>query len=204
MAFDLDRFTRTRPRLFHLTACANVARITRLGRLVCATTIYREAGSPSRARVRRRSHDTVALGRDVIQIRDQAPLHEGNAGLAAGWTIEDLVKYLNDHVYFWPGTAAGPVESGLRHFQRYADEDCAVIELDTEAVFSMNGHPLFCKYNSGSPRCNNGDKSPRGPDTFQRHNLFRGTPSNVVEVTFKNEMMLPDGALTLRTVEDFI
>lgn len=204
MPFNLDRFIRTRPRLFHLTATENVHRITRTGGLTCASSLYREAGTPARARVRRKLHDRIKVGRDVIHIRDQGPLHANNAGLAPGWKIDDLVMYLNDHVFFWPGTEEGPVASGRNHFERYAADDCKVLELDTEAVFGLNNSPLFCKFNSGSPRFNNGTPSPRGPDTFQRHCAFLGTASNVVDVTFTKQVVLPKDGVVIRDLADFV
>jgi hypothetical protein len=51
--------------------------------------------------------------------------------------------------------------------------------------------PLFCKYNSGSPRWSGGRARPRGSDTFSTavDNSFR--LGDVVEVVFKGSVSLP-------------
>ena len=52
--------------------------------------------------------------------------------------------------------------------------------------------PKFCCYNSGSPRCSGGQRSPRGDDTFLHYEDFNGTPSDVVEVVFHRRVQLPN------------
>jgi hypothetical protein len=51
--------------------------------------------------------------------------------------------------------------------------------------------PRFCRYNSGSPRCSYGKKSPRGPQTFVAADQFAERPKRVVEVTFATPITLP-------------
>ena len=133
-------------------------------------------------------------GRAII-IRDQDKLHEGNTGLARGYTFADFVGALNKQIFFWPGVAAGPIDSGMRHFERYEDERPLILRIDFESLHDVNPRavPLFCRYNSGSPRCTppHGRKSPRGPNTFLSAADFKETPSKVVEVTFSAEIILP-------------
>ena len=88
----------------------------------------------------------------------------------------------------------GPISYGHRHFGRYASDGPALLRLDCAEVFARNRArgPYFCKYNSGSPRCSRGQKSPRGPDTFLSAEEFSFPESTVVEVTFLDEVQLPE------------
>jgi hypothetical protein len=107
-----------------------------------------------------------------------------------------LVEVLNKLVFFWPGAARGPVDSGLRYFDRYKDEHPVILRALTEALLKQNPKtaPLFCRFNSGSPRFVGGRPSPRGLNTFLSANHFSGVPSDVVEVTFIDRVQLPTGA----------
>lgn len=194
---DLQKFVRTRPHLYHLTARSNVKLIQRDRRLETASMLLRGAGQGASVRERRRSSMAISLNGRTVHIRDQAPLHAGNLSLPVGWSFADFVAHLNDHVFFWPGTPDGPIEYGRRHFERYADDDNLVLVLDTAAVIAANPDPgvRFCRYNSGSPRCSGGRPSPRGPRTFVNATEYLGTPSTVVEVVFPRGISLPAGQL---------
>ena len=131
----------------------------------------------------------------MILVRDQAPLHSGNLELPNGFSFADFIESINRNVFFWPGTEAGPISYGLRHFERYRQERPVLLRVDYQSLILSNpaAIPLFCKYNSGAPRCSNGKKSPRGLNTFLSAVAFNGTPSQVVEVTFRSAIKLPAG-----------
>jgi hypothetical protein len=192
---DLQKFISTRPRLYHLTARSNVSLIAAAGRIDSATSLLEGAGQAAAVRQRRRKSITVGANGKMVHIRDQAPLHAGNMSLPAGWTFEDFVTHLNNHVFFWPGTLDGPIEYGRRHFERYAEEDNLVLVIDTAAMIDANPRPgiHFCRYNSGSPRCTGGNPSPRGPNTFVPAAAYQGNPSSVVEAVFPGGAILPPG-----------
>lgn len=126
-------------------------------------------------------------------LRDQMPLHPGNMAIDDGLGFADVVEMLNERVFFWPGSEAGPIESGRRHFQRYGEEDCRVLVIPTESMFRANPgtRAEFCRFNSGSPRWTGGRASPRGKRTFRRAFEFDGTASDVVEVTWVGRVALP-------------
>src|SRR5690606_13880605 len=152
-----------------------------------AAKLLLAAGRGDALRQRRRDHCAITIRGESIVLRDQAPLHLGNVAFETGWTFPDLVQYLNEHVYFWPGTDQGPIPSGLRHFQRYRNEDAIVLCIRSEALFNVNPNvaPLFSRYNSGAPRCTGGKGSPRSARTFLAPSCFDGTPSKVVEVVYR-------------------
>ncbi len=206
MPFELDQFIRTRPVLYHLTRRSNAERIQRMQRMQTAVEILTLAGRPEWFRQRRRESVVVGVNGDSVHLRDQAPLHKGNVGLHEGWSFEDLVLYLNNHVFFWPGTAKGPIEYGRRHFARYAGEDNAILVFQTSELFTSNVDkgPRFCAFNSGSPRCTDGRKSPRGPATFQSHSETGCTPGRVIEVTFAHEVSLVGCTIDVRSPHEFL
>ena len=195
----LDEFARTRPCLWHLTDAGNVERIRRTKRrLECAATLLRAGGCAACIGKRRKSSCVVRVDGDDVHIRDQKPLRDGNMRLPEGWTFERFVKFLNGHVFFWPGTAQTPKGRGKGHFKRYVDEcpmgSVTVLRVPTKDLFAANHpvSPLFSRYNSGSPGHNNkGEPSPRGPGTFIRGDDFSPPPSEVTEVVFRKSAVLP-------------
>ena len=113
--------------------------------------------------------------------------------MPTAYTFEQFIENLNRRIFFWPGTDAGPINYGVRHFERYGSEHPAILKIDFQSLINSNPavEPHYCRYNSGSPRCSHGQKSPRGPNTFQSGDQFVGTPSAVVEVTFSGPLILP-------------
>jgi hypothetical protein len=155
-----------------------------------------QAGCADRLRVRRRAHERIAVGTAVIVLRDQGPLHGGNLDLASGFSFEDLVEFLNRRVFLWPGTALSPNDYGVRHFERYQQEHPVLLRVGFRSLCFSNPSacPLYCRYNSGAPRCSQGRRSPRGPDTFVSAAEFGGTPGQVVELAFCTVVELPTDA----------
>ncbi len=202
-----EKFISLRPALYHLTARSNLARIQRERRLYPAADLFKTARRNELSRKRRKGSLTLPIESERVLIRDQDPLHEGNCGLAPGFSFEDLVALLNRQVYFWPGDATKPISYGMNHFGRYAkaNEDAVVLVFPTRAVIDANpdAPPRCCQYNSGSPRCVNGRKSPRGPDLFVPMPSFALTPGRVVELTYDAPVDLPWDDVTVRPVSEF-
>lgn len=189
----LEHFVKTRPFLYHLTADSNLQLIRDSRTLSSAAEIIGRARRSDLLRARRRQHERVVVKNAEVVLRDQAPLHRGNLVLPAGFSFEDFIESLNGRIFFWPGSEAGPISYGVRHFERYQHELPAILRVPTESLIAANPDvgPQCCRYNSGSPRCNDGKPSPRGPNTFVALCDFTGTPSQVVEVTFGSEIGLP-------------
>lgn len=189
----IQAYLKTRPYLYHLTDSSNISQMARTRCIAPATVLFERAARPDFLRRKRDKPERISIGRDVIVIRDQAPLHKGNLSLPAGYTFEEFVESLNRRVFFWPGTAASPISYGIRHFDRYKNEGPAILRLTLASLLAANAfaNPMFCGYNSGSPRCSYGVRSPRGPKTFLPAAEFEGTPGKVVEITFDSELALP-------------
>jgi len=153
-----------------------------------------QAGRLDLLHERRSAHQTIGVTGRSILLRDQAPLHRGNMELPSGYSFERFVESLNRRVFFWPGTEEQPISYGVRHFRRYENENPVILRTCSDSLHRRNPQavPLFCRYNSGSPRCSRGKKSPRGPDTFVPAQEFDGTAADVAEVTFTEEIFLPD------------
>jgi hypothetical protein len=162
-------------------------------RLIPAATLLRLAGRLDLLRTPRRGSISVAVEGRTIVLRDQKPLHKGNIRLPNGFRFEDFVESLNQRLFFWPGDATKPIPHGVRHFEHYKAENPAILRIELNALLELNptAVPQFCRFNSGSPRCSHGKKSPRSPRTFLTQSEFGETASNVVEVTFESEIHLP-------------
>lgn len=189
----VDSYASARPYLYHLTHRNNLNHIRELARLFPAAVLMERAKQADLIRTLRRGPKQVSFEGRTIVIRDQDKLHRGNTGIPSGYTFEDLIEALNRRIFFWPGRSAGPISYGQRHFERYEKEHPVILQVDFQSLLGANpsASPLYCRYNSGSPRCFDGQKSPRGPNTFLSAANFNETPSKVVEVTFDAELILP-------------
>lgn len=190
MAFSLEDYCKLRPFSYHLTASSNAGEILRLKQLVSAEQIFTQANSMEFISEKRKTSSSVLRDGVNITVRDQAPLHSGNMSLPTGYTFADFVKYLNKHVYFWPGDEFSPIGYGLRHFSRYQDEAPTIFRICTTELFKNNPAPLFSKCNSGSPRWSRGKIAPRGPDTFTSGLNSNFPKGKVVELVFVDEVAL--------------
>jgi hypothetical protein len=186
-------YQNTRPYLYHLTDRLNLTHILETNRLYPAAALMETAGRNDLLQARRISHERITVGKAVIMVRDQAPLHRGSINFDDGYTFDRFVESLNRRIFFWPGTVHGPISYGMRHFERYEEEGPIILRVLFQSLLAANpsAEPRYCGYNSGSPRCSYGNKSPRGVSTFLRADEFGGTPSKVVEVTFNEPMILP-------------
>lgn len=197
MRFTLEHFTELRPFVYHFTSQRNISLICSMACLKCAGETIREAGFLEILKTRRTDNLDVEIGSKVIQLQNQFPLRAANIAFEGRWNFEDVVECLNSHVFFWPGTERGPIESGINHFSSSLwGQRPAVIRMRTEELFQSNpdATPLFCPYNSGSPRWSHENPSPRGPRTFLPAQEFERTASQVIEVVFFANVCLPKKA----------
>ena len=185
-------FATKRPWVYHLTAGANIARISRMRRLDCAARIMEAGGSSRLVRRRREASLVVKVRAEDVHVRDQRPLHRKNMCLL-DCSFEEWVAQLNSFVFFWPGWACGPIDAGLRHFGRYVSERPVLIRARTADLFGANPDrsPRFSCYNTGAPRWSGGRASPRGQGTFAFGELFGRGASTVVEVVYRGSVLLP-------------
>jgi hypothetical protein len=193
MAFTEEQYARVRPYLYHLTSRDNFESLRRTNLLQSAASLLNQASRSSMVNHLRKGSLVLRIDGQTVLMRDQQPLHEGNIKFVDGWRFDQLIEYLNRHAFFWSGTASKVIDYGERHFERYAAERSVILRAPFLSVLKANTprHPLFCKYNSGSPRMVNGQKSPRGPDTFLRAQLCSFNPGEVVEVVYRDSVVLP-------------
>jgi hypothetical protein len=125
-----------------------------------------------------------------IRVRDQKPLVKRAIAFEDGWDINRLVAHINEYVFFWPGTEARPIPSGINHFARYAQENTVILRIKTD--WAIRSELAYCRFNSGAPRCSGGKYSPRGSQTYLPAGLFHANPSSVVEVVVKEAFKLPE------------
>jgi len=195
VAFAIAAFLSLRPYAYHLTSVDNLPSIRATGRLESAATLIDMAGRLELSRQRRQRPVRIRVSGADVWLQGQGPLHEGNISFGDGWGLEDLVERLNDLVFFWPGRVDRPNKYGMRHFESTSwCESPALLRVDTAALLKENPTltPLYCCFNSGSPRCVDGRKSPRGPDTFLPADQFARRCSEVAELTFPRGVSLPN------------
>jgi hypothetical protein len=126
-----------------------------------------------------------------VVINDQAPLNFKNIELSGFMSDRDLIEFVNRLVFFWPGTAEGPVKFGANFVDHYRDRGRTVLKIPTRELIDLNGEPLFCHFNFGAPRMQHGKPVPRSPDFFQTRDRFPRTAGKVVEVAFRSSVHLP-------------
>lgn len=193
MSFDLNAYARLRPYLFHLTARTNLSRIRQRRSLESAASLARQANESTIIESRRAAHLPIVVDGEHVMLRDQSPLHEKNMRLEDGWTFERFIAHLNERVFFWPGSDAGPNDYGRRHYGRYETEKPVIVRVPFSSLVGANPQtvPLFAKVNSGSPRWSGGTPPIRGSRTFVAANDATFTAGEVVEVTFHGRVELP-------------
>jgi hypothetical protein len=193
MPFPKGRFVEIRPYLYHSTCIANLKGIRQARELRSATSLIATAHNILVMNTRR---DSPALvdGDDGVWLQTQRPLHKGNIALEEGFTFENLVSLLNSKVFFWPGTVNGPINYAVRHLHGNDwPNPAAMIRVRTQELFETSDFPPeYCAYNSGSPRCVDGRKSPRGPNTFRPSKTCKRSAGKVVEVVFSSRVTLPN------------
>jgi hypothetical protein len=193
VAFEISEFLHLRPFVYHVTDRANLPRLQTDRGMRPAESWLADAKRRDLLGTWRPDSTALPLDGGVVVLKDQKPLIEANTLLTGGWTFGDFVTYLNRHVFFWPGRADGPIGPGSRLLQHYEAEGPAVLRLPTAELLAVNSSvaPLFCAFNSGSPRCQHGERVPRGPNLFTSADRFPRRASQVVELTFAAEIRLP-------------
>src|SRR6266571_5249346 len=112
MALDVNRFAELRPFVFHLTGRENIGRIRAASALDSAAAFLSASRCTHLLSLRRRGHQVVGVGAHRVVLRDQDPLHEGAIAFETDWDLPRFVAHVNEHVFFWPGSATGPVAAG--------------------------------------------------------------------------------------------
>jgi len=106
--------------------------------------------------------------------------------------MDDFLRDLARRVFFWPGWLDRPVPSGRKAFAAYADSDVIIRVPFLDIAESHN--PYFSRCNSGATRMQPSGPVPRGPSTFREGTECDFRPSEVIEVTFLNSVLLPHTA----------
>lgn len=199
MAFSQESFIRVRPFLYHTTSGNNLDGIRRERRLRSAGSLLDGAGENASSQERRREAKYLELLEGAVWLQTQNPLHRGNIAFEDDYTYESFLELLNSKVFFWPGrNEHGPIDYGIRHKQGNS-WPCqpTMLRVPTAALISPQtpGLAQFCPYNSGSPRCSGGKKSPRGLRTFLPAQKFERNAGDVVEVVFDHTVDLPDSTV---------
>jgi cupin 2 domain-containing protein len=196
MAIDLRALKSEGNYLYHLTYVSSLARIRRNMRLDSAAKMINDARRDDLLQERRTGLQRLVIEEDEIILTDQRPLHAANVSFEGGWSLGNLVEAINRRVFFWRGDKKGLLERDRNHFETYQNDGVHLAFLRMPfgdmVNANRNNHPEFCQYNSGGPRSSNGEKSPRGPNTFVRAPQADFSIGDIREVVFNESVNLPD------------
>jgi hypothetical protein len=194
MPISTEDFSRLRPFVFHVTARENLSFLRSSQRICTTLNLLESAGRSELADTRRREYLILKLPDGTVVLKDQKPLIEANTELSEGWRFSDFVRFLNGFVYFWPGSQSGPIGPGRRLLQHYEVDGPLVLRVPTVDLLQKNSslRPLFSAFNSGAPRYHSGRKAKRGPDLFSEADKFPRKASEVRELAFRGNTVLPE------------
>ena len=193
---DVQKFSRLRPFLYHLTDRKNLNNIIETKKLFSTKKIVENSNISNKReflRTKRKGHRAVCSNGINYNIRDQQPISMIALPkcLSDGWNPGDFIEHLNKRVYFWC-----TLERLKRHFNRYLDEKPVILKFLTSEIIELNKDNVeYCRINSGATRANSylGGIAPmRGAKTFLKGDLYPLTPGSVVEVTVCFECILPE------------
>ena len=193
---SLARLAALRPYAYHTTTGINFSAIRHWRRLRSARDLL--LGTPYEYLLadRRTKTQSVIIEGVRVQIRDQRPLQKGHIRFEPDFTFADLLAELNSRVFFWPGTANRPFESGVAHFRRYAAiGDAVVLRCSLNELLAFEGEERLyvATCNSGAPRSNpRTGPSVRGPSTYRRLADEESSVSAIKELSFRASVALPD------------
>ena len=198
MSFSFSELATRRPYAFHVCGTVNFCSIQQSRMLRSARALLTGTGHQQLLIGRRLKTERVSAFGVDIEVRDHRPLIESSLSFPAGYGIDHFVAELNSRVFLWAGTEGGPVRSGKNHIARYAAEgDVRLLRVPTEPLFRLSASPTtkvtFC--NSGAARHNNGLPAKRGPKTFVDLLEAERSALEVVELTFMDEVALPEGTM---------
>lgn len=203
MSFREERYAKFRPFLYHVTRRHNMKFIAAMRKLQSAATWLNVAKQKYSITSPRRKPLPLTVNEHHVILNDQASLHEKNARFPDGWSALKFARHLDRYVFFWSGRARGPVKSGIRFFERYEHQDMVIIRAPFGSLRKQNNKskPLFCRYNSGSPRWSNNRPSPRDPEIFAPAKACGFTAGMVKEVVFRDFVVLPDDTERANSVD---
>lgn len=181
---------------YHVTSVANLVPIRQSRTLLPTQTLLDRAKRHYFLRRRRTRDVLIRVDGHQILIRNQIPLDPKSLDLGATGTLKDYVACLNSYVYFWPGTALGPNEDGVRMFERTNGKHSIMIRVLTRSLIDRNrASPMFvATCNTGVAWTVQGIKSRRGPEVFKAIDVFLEQPTSIHEICFGGNVRLPDGA----------
>ena len=205
---NLLSYQTLRPCLWHLTTRENWIRIRKRAgdggdySLSSASTLHGEAESPGfDLNEPRKECQPLTLPGGGALIRDQLSLVNAQKRLRfpEGWDRSRYGGWLNEFVFFWPGTQDAPTtQSGKKHFRYYlrkSEVKLTFLKIDAEKVLGRyERSALFSHEDSGAP---SGRKKvvERGPGIFVGAGEI-GVPSDVVEVSFRDTLTLKPDEVT--------
>lgn len=203
----LEKYEALRPCLWHLTTRANWIAIRKHAdggdyTLSSTASLHAAAESPPfELEAAREEGQELTLPWGTAQVRDQRQLANAEKRLSfpEGWDLGRYCGWLNQFVFFWPGTQDAPsMPSGKKYFRyhlRQTDVKLTFLKVDAGKVLTrLKAEALFSPAHSGPPP---GRKKTveRSPDIFVSASEI-DVPSDVIEVAFRDALVLKPDEIT--------
>ena len=188
-----EDFVRRWPFCYHVTFTLNLTVIRQAGALYAAQTLLRSAGRAA-YRSRRDADMTIRIESRSVVLRNQRALNPSALLLPPGCSLDDYIAFLNERAYFWPGTASGPIDDGLRLWASHiAGNPPAIIRVPSMSLVDANGCATMqvADCNTGASWMEGGRKSYRAPTRCRPVEEFSGDPEAIAEVSFHHAVRLP-------------
>lgn len=106
-------FVRQWPYCYHITFAVNLVLIQASRCLYSAEALLSAAGEV-RGHHRRLTDKLIQVRGQSVALRNQYALNPQALNLPCDCSLEDYIAFLNERIYFWPGTSIGPVADGIR------------------------------------------------------------------------------------------
>lgn len=181
---------------YHVTFEVNLQSIRNLRILRPASTLLEGTEHFRWTRERRIRDVMIRMQGERILLRNQIPLDPASIDLGTTATLQDYVACLNSYVFFWPGTCSGPIQGGLRLFERNGGQRSMVIRTETRSLIDANPTaPIYVTTcNSGATWIEGGNRVCRSPEIFRRLDRSAEVVANIHEICFRASVHLPENA----------
>jgi hypothetical protein len=178
---------------YHVTAVVNLESLRLSATLLPAATLFQLSDRRDLLNCRRTRDVGLRLQDQEVLVRNQIPLDPDSIDLDLTETLGGYVAFLNAHVFFWPGTALGPTQDGMRMFRRTSGLNSAMIRVASRSLLEANdgARVRLSTCNTGASWIVNEVKSQRGPSVFQLVERFAEPPSKIEEISFLGSVHLP-------------
>lgn len=139
----------------------------------------------------------IQLHNHTVVLRNQRALHPNAVELPTNCSLKEYVGFLNERVFFWPGTSSGPIAEGIRLLAGHpATLPAVVIRIETKSLIETNEASVFqvATCNTGAAWLDGSKKSRRSFDLCCALASYTADPGAIIEISLPGSAILPGSA----------